>query len=179
MMVDLLRGGGSPHKSTRAGQGKTAISNLMWAHPSPPPAHPRLPAPRIPAPPERAMLAGAALVLFTSGTTGKPKGAVRGHEAFAAKLAAIDSLLPFTPDTRSLLLLQLAFSFGQWVSLLTLARGGTLVMQEKFAAARVLARLAVDRINRLGVIPTMLRAILPRPRGTESAAILAALSPAG
>jgi long-chain acyl-CoA synthetase len=126
-------------------------------------------------PPERAILAGAALVIFTSGTSGKPKGVVLGHEAFAGKLAAIDSLLPFTPDTRSLLVLQLGFSFGQWVALLTLARGGTLVLLEKFAPVRALALLAQERIDRLGVIPTMLRAMLPLLRGAEGPAILAAL----
>jgi long-chain acyl-CoA synthetase len=119
------------------------------------------------------------LVIFTSGTTGKPKGVVLGHEAFAGKLAAIDSLLPFTPDTRSLLVLQLGFSFGQWVALLTLARGGTLVLQEKFAPARALALLGQGRINRLGVIPTMLRAMLPLLRGAEGPAILAALGAGG
>jgi long-chain acyl-CoA synthetase len=130
-------------------------------------------------PPERALLAGAALVIFTSGTTGTPKGVVLGHEAFAGKLAAIDSLLHFTPDTRTLLVLQLGFSFGQWVSLLTLARGGTLVLREKFAAARVLALLAQERIDRLGVIPTMLRAMLPSLRGAEGPAIVAALGADG
>jgi long-chain acyl-CoA synthetase len=125
-----------------------------------------------PAPPPRPMLAGAALIIFTSGTTGQPKGAVLSHAGFAGKLAAIDSVLPFAETTRTLLVLQLTFSFGQWVSLLTLARGGTLVMQEKFEAARFLDALAAERINRLGVIPTMLRQLLPLLRGAEGPAIL-------
>ena len=132
-----------------------------------------------PAPPKRAMLKDAALVIFTSGTTGDPKGVVLSHESFAAKLAAIDTMVPFTEATRSLLVLQLTFSFGQWVSLLTLARGGLLVMQEKFEPGRVLHALSERRIDRLGVIPTMLRAMLPMLRGAEGSAAIAALGGAG
>jgi acyl-CoA synthetase (AMP-forming)/AMP-acid ligase II len=121
------------------------------------------------APPPRPLLRDAALIIFTSGTTGRPKGVVLGHDAFAGKLEAIDSLLRFDEETRSLLILQLGFSFGQWVSLLTLARGGTLVLHERFDAARVLRALAQERITRFGVIPTMLRAMLPLLRGEAEA----------
>jgi long-chain acyl-CoA synthetase len=120
-----------------------------------------------PAPAARPVLAGAAFVIFTSGTTGNPKGVVLAHDRFAAKLRAIDEMVPFAEETRTLLVLQLTFSFGQWVSLLTLARGGTLLMEEKFDAARVLDRLAASRANRIGIVPTMLRAMLPRLRGAE------------
>ncbi|HJT06024.1 MAG TPA: fatty acid--CoA ligase family protein, partial [Stellaceae bacterium] len=129
--------------------------------------------------PPRAILSGAALVVFTSGTTGEPKGVVLSHEGFAGKLAAIDSVLAFTDETRTLLVLQLTFSFGQWVSLLTLVRGGTLVLHEKFDGRRVLATLAEARIDRLGVIPTMLRAMLPILRGPEGPMLLEALGADG
>src|SRR6185437_12558457 len=116
------------------------------------------------APPERELLGDAALIIFTSGTTGRPKGVVLGHATFAGKLAAIDSPLRFDEETRTLLILQLGFSFGQWVSLLTLARGGTLVLHERFDATRVLRTLAQERITRFGVIPTTLRPLLTPPR---------------
>jgi long-chain acyl-CoA synthetase len=122
-------------------------------------------------PPARPLLTDAAFVIFTSGTTGRPKGVVLRHAAFAGKLAAIDSVLRFDEETRSLLILQLGFSFGQWVSLLTLARGGTLVLHESFDAARVLRTLAEERITRLGAVPTMLRAMLPLLRAEAEGAL--------
>jgi long-chain acyl-CoA synthetase len=86
------------------------------------------------APPARELLRGAAFVIFTSGSTGLPKGAVISHRALAGKLAANDSYLHFGPDTRTLLALQITFSFGIWVSLLTLVKGGSLFALEKFDA---------------------------------------------
>ena len=77
------------------------------------------------APPHRPLLEGAALIVFTSGSTGRPKGVVLSHRAFVRKLEAIDSVLGFTAHTRALLVLQITFVFGMWISLLTLLKGGT------------------------------------------------------
>ena len=67
-------------------------------------------------PPARAVLEDAAFVVFTSGSSGMPKGAVLSHRAFAGKLAAIQSLLHFGEGERTLLVLNITFSFGIWVA---------------------------------------------------------------
>jgi acyl-CoA synthetase (AMP-forming)/AMP-acid ligase II len=114
------------------------------------------------APPRpRPLLAGAAYILFTSGSTGEPKGVVLAHDRFARKLDMIDAELRFAGGERSLLPLQLTFVFGQWVSLLTLLRGGTLELCEKFEPAAVLERLRGAPVARVALVPTMLRAMLP------------------
>lgn len=113
-----------------------------------------------PAPAPREQLDDAALIIFTSGSTGAPKGVVVTHQAFSAKLLSIDAMIHFRKTERTLLLLNITFSFGIWVSLLTLLGGGTLVLPEKFDPTLLLAQLRERTIHRVGVVPTMLRALL-------------------
>jgi long-chain acyl-CoA synthetase len=111
-------------------------------------------------PPPRPLLEGAAIIVFTSGSTGRPKGVVLSHRAFAGKLEAIDSVLGFTAQTRGLLVLQITFVFGMWVSLLTLLRGGTLLMHSRFEPTAILSALKEQRISDAAFVPTMLRKFL-------------------
>lgn len=115
-----------------------------------------------PAPPARPLLADAALIVFTSGSTGKPKGAVLSHQAIAGKLTANDRYLQFGAGERTLLVLNITFSFGVWVSLLTLMKAGSLVMRERFRSETFLADLIGERIDRVAVVPTMMRALMPK-----------------
>jgi long-chain acyl-CoA synthetase len=129
-----------------------------------------------PAPVRRVILARAALIIFTSGSTGAPKGAVLSHRALGGKLDAIDSLLAFGAGERTLLVLNITFSFGIWVSLLTLKKGGTLVMHGRFAPRAFCATLAAERITRVGVVPTMMRAMLAEAASADLAAALGAVN---
>ena len=113
-------------------------------------------------PPERPLLADAAFVIFTSGSSGQPKGVVLGHDAFAGKLAAIDSWLGFDRASRVLLVLQITFSFGIWNALLALLRGGLLVLEEKFEPDATIAAINRHGITVAALVPTMLRGLLAR-----------------
>ena len=125
------------------------------------------------APPHRALLGGAALIVFTSGSTGRPKGVVLSHRAFAGKLEAIDSILGFTPRTRTLLVLQISFVFGMWVLLLTLLKGGTVAMHARFEPLHALAALKDERISDVALVPTMLRKFLALDESTSAPLIAA------
>ncbi|MEP7261275.1 MAG: class I adenylate-forming enzyme family protein, partial [Usitatibacter sp.] len=127
-------------------------------------------------PAPRPILDAAALIVFTSGSTGQPKGTVISHKAFSGKLHTLKGILQFSPDTRSLLVLQMTFSFGLWVSLLTLINGGALVMREKFDALSILRTLAHDRITTVAMVPTMLRAVFRSPDADIAQALEAVAS---
>lgn len=179
-MVGVWRAGGVVvplHRSTpppvvaslfeRTGAGHTA-GDAPAGWPSPPPGL---------VPDE--VGAGSAYVLFTSGSTGRPKGVVLSHEAFAGKLTAIDSVLPFGPGpgTTTLLVLQLSFVYAHWVTLLTLVNGGRVVLHPRFEAGVTLVALRAERVDRLAVVPTMLRMLLPLLGEPERAELRASGSP--
>ena len=115
-------------------------------------------------PPVRRLLEDAAFVIFTSGSTGTPKGVALGHEAFHGKIRQIDSLLRLGRDDRTLLVLNITFSFGLWVSLLTLLAGGVLVMRSRFQPEPFLQTLQAERITRVGMVPTMMRVLFADAR---------------
>ncbi|MDI3468825.1 MAG: hypothetical protein OJF62_000888 [Pseudolabrys sp.] len=112
-------------------------------------------------PPARPLLAGAALIMFTSGTTGVPKGAVVGHDRMAAKLKVLDGLLNFRSDDVVLLPLQMTFIFGLWVMLLTLSRGARLVLVPKFSPDVMAIGLRDATV--LAAVPSVYRALLLDP----------------
>jgi acyl-CoA synthetase (AMP-forming)/AMP-acid ligase II len=112
-------------------------------------------------PPARALLNGAALIMFTSGTTGVPKGAVVGQERMAAKLKVLDRLLNLRSGDTVLLPLQMTFIFGLWVMLLALSKGARLVLVPKFSPDAMADGLRDATV--LAAVPSVYRALLLDP----------------
>ncbi len=99
-------------------------------------------------------------VLYTSGTTGRPRGVCLRHESFAWNAAATALHLGALPSDRGLACLPL-FHVGGLAQLVRSAlSGSTLVVHERFDAER--ASEALDRFAVTGVslVPTMLGRIL-------------------
>jgi long-chain acyl-CoA synthetase len=103
-----------------------------------------------------------AIVLFTSGTTGRPKGAELTHANLFFNAEHCSShLLPLDADTVGLAVLPLFHSFGQ--TLLqnsVLQAGGTMVMMPRFDPGIALGLIQKHRVNLFGGVPTMYFALL-------------------
>ncbi len=105
-----------------------------------------------------------AVLLYTSGTTGRPKGAMLTHgnfwwnhvgELYTVDVLADDVLLVFAP----------LFHIGGLNVLLmtTLLKGGHVVLHRHFDPARVLADIAAYRVRTLFAVPAMLLFISQHP----------------
>jgi len=99
-------------------------------------------------------------MLFTSGTSGRAKGAILTRGAFLASASASATNLGWRDDDRWLLTLPVCHVGGLSVLTRSLIARRCVVLLPRFDAAAVLASVVRDRATLLSVVPTMLRALL-------------------
>ena len=97
-----------------------------------------------------------ASVLYTSGTTGDPKGVMLSHENFVSMLAALGRIFPLTEDDRVLSVLPLhhAFEFSCGL-LLPLSLGARIVYLDRIDADRMTEGLQEGRITAMVGVPAL------------------------
>jgi acyl-CoA synthetase (AMP-forming)/AMP-acid ligase II len=95
--------------------------------------------------------------MYTSGTTGRPKGAVLTHRAVLAQLH--QGLLGFgaQPGERALIVAPLYHAAAALTSFVTVQIGGTLYIQEDFVPAEVVRALSEERIALAMLVPAMIQ----------------------
>lgn len=106
----------------------------------------------------------AALVLFTSGTTGAPRGVLHRRAALEAAAAMHATRLPWQEDDRTLLALPLAAAGGLMVLVRSLAARRPIVLLEEAADWPLAQALAESRATLASLVPAQLAAVLDDPR---------------
>ena len=106
-----------------------------------------------------------AVLLYTSGTTGKPKGAELTHSNLLLNCAVVvPRLIPVDAEQVALAALPLFHSFGQTcIQNATIAAGGTFTLLPRFTPEDALRIIERDRVTLFAGVPTMYFGLLQTP----------------
>lgn len=105
-----------------------------------------------------------ALLLYTSGTTGAPKGVMHSHRTIAARVSAITEWFSLTPDDRAFCMLPTHFGHGLLCNCLAaLFSGGSLVVSRPFdleVLKGLWPSIEKNNVTWFSSVPTIVRILL-------------------
>jgi long-chain acyl-CoA synthetase len=105
-----------------------------------------------------------AMILYTSGTTGKPKGAMLAHCNVVHSSVVFVSCLKLTEADRSIAAVPLGHVTGVVANITTMARcAGALIIMPEFKAAEYLKLAARERVTYTVMVPAMYNLCLLQP----------------
>ena len=103
----------------------------------------------------------SAAILYTSGTTGRPKGVTLSHGNLSANASSIIEYLALEPGDRALNVLPFFYSYGSSVLHTHLATGASVVIENNLLyVQRTLARLSEERITGFPGVPSTFALLL-------------------
>ena len=107
-------------------------------------------------------------ILFTSGTTGRPKGAMLTHGASVRAYDAWGTVVGLREGDRYLVVNPFFHSFGLNAGILaSIIKGATIIPHAVFDVDAVMKRAAEERVSMLPGPPTIYQSILDHPRVAE------------
>lgn len=96
-----------------------------------------------------------AAILYTSGTTGEPKGVTHTHQSLGFARDSVVDYLEVDPDDRVLCSLPLSFGYGLFQLLPAMAVGATVVLERNFTyPAAVFQRMTDEAVTTFAGVPT-------------------------
>ncbi|MCO5787066.1 long-chain fatty acid--CoA ligase [Pseudomonas sp. G11-1] len=106
-----------------------------------------------------------AVILFTSGTTGQPKGVMLTHRNLYSNAAAAAALAEQSGEPAGVTLgvLPLAHIYGFTTANTLFLRGGTIVVLAKFSVAEACQAIQEHRVRRFSAVPAMIQALIADP----------------
>lgn len=108
-----------------------------------------------------------AVILYTSGTTGKPKGVMLTHRNFIANLRASAQLQPDDERGTTLCVLPLAHVYGFGVMNGCFYRGNSAVIFSKFDVDKVFQAIETHKVKSFAAVPAMIHAMLSSPSSSK------------
>lgn len=102
-----------------------------------------------------------AMIVYTSGSTGFPKGVTMTHANVVAAATSITTYLESTESDVVLSVLPLAFDYGLYQALMCAKVGASLILEKSFAyPAVVLEKLKSERVTGFPLVPTLAAILL-------------------
>ena len=104
------------------------------------------------------------MVLYTAGTTGRPKGVMLSHDSFSSYILA--NVSPADPDVeeRNILTVPMYHVAGVQGVMAAVYGGRTVIMQRQFEPLEWMGLVQEERANRAMMVPTMLKMLMDHPR---------------
>lgn len=105
-----------------------------------------------------------AVIVYTSGTTGPPKGVVLAHGNLVADAQGIAAWHRLAEGRRMMCVLPIHHVNGLVVTLVTpQVFGGSVVLNARFQTEHFWRRISAERVQVVSVVPTLLAFLLERP----------------
>ena len=109
------------------------------------------------------------LLLYTSGTTGKPKGVMLSRENLIANTKSILQYLRLNPSDRTLAILPFYYSYGNSLLLTHVFAGATLVIENGFAYVnKALSVMRERKVTGFSGVPSHYAMLIGRSKFLES-----------